>query len=100
MCMIVPRSSGMRLSGMRSTPSIAEPLAIGAVPEHDLSAVERFGLPGRRVRLHASKAHERMEEIGGEPLLVELRGEVLEDQLDLALRNRLAQWEEEVRRAE
>src|SRR5712692_1946878 len=96
---MVPRSSGMRLSGIFWTPSMAPP-DTSTTSDHQLAAVERLGSSCGRVRLHSPKAHQRLKDVLAEPVLVALRCEVSENRLDLSLRGRLGQMDEQVRRTE
>src|SRR5215217_3761603 len=62
-----------------------------APSKYDLARIEAFGVETRGLRFHPPKAKHRPEDIFAEPSPVGLRGEVVEDALDLALHRRLGQ---------
>src|SRR5690242_14983887 len=100
MCMIVPRSSGMRSNGIVWTPSIAALVAIALEADDELPTVERLSLPAGRIRLHSPQTHQRLERVLAEPVPVALRPEMGRNRLHLPLRDRVGQVDEHVRRAE
>src|SRR5271166_6396221 len=83
-----------------------EPLASGSsvravgLPQDGLAAIEGLGISCRRVGLHPAEPEDRKKGLFVEPLLLALRLEAVDDDLDLAGAGRFFQRNEEVGRAQ
>src|SRR5271166_165874 len=73
--------------------------AVG-LPQDGLAAIEGLGISCRRVGLHPAEPQDRKKGLFVEPLLLALRVEAVDDDLDLAGAGRFFQRNEEVGRAQ